>query len=184
MGRIYVEYTQFIKGKTWHERKLFHTFVQFPFGIERGVFSHFICQWKWCDYCLLKTFSDYEVINACESKPVKWKRRIWLLWLLHFDCYVLWCLSICAHCSRFVSVAKAKHTDQEQLRGVGLIQFSIRGLGAPLQRNPDRNLNSGSHHTHSWGQRETNVSVLPSCLLLLLGLVWLSPVLHSSGPLA
>lgn len=139
------------KGKPGVRENYFVLWFSSPFGIESSVFSHFIFPWKRCDYCLLKIFSDYGVINVCESKPVKWKRRIWPLRLLHFDYYGLWYLSICVHCSRFVSVAKTKHTDQEQLRGVGRGAYSVfnsRSL-CILERKPDRNLNSGSHHTHS-----------------------------------
>lgn len=139
------------KGKPGVRENYFVLWFSSPFGIESSVFSHSIFPWKRCDYCLLKTFSDYGVINACESKPVKWKRRIWPLRRLHFDYYGLWYLSICVHCSRFVSFAKTKHADQEQLRGVGRGAYSVfnsRSL-CILERKPDRNLNSGSHHTHS-----------------------------------
>lgn len=46
MRRVYVEYTQFIKRKKtgMREKTFSHTLIQFPFGMERGIFNHFIFQ--------------------------------------------------------------------------------------------------------------------------------------------
>lgn len=159
-----------------------------PFGIERGVFSHFIFQWKQCDYCLLKTVSDYEVINTCESKPVNWKRRIWRLRLLHFDYYGLWCLSVCMHFSRFVSVAKTKHIDQEQLRGVGSRAYSVFNSRSPCIFGEKFRQELKQWVTlHPQLRTERNKCICTAFLPATSvgsSLVWLCPVLHSSGPLA
>lgn len=177
-GEFMLNTPNLLKGKPGVRENYFVLWFSSPFGIESSVFSHFIFPWKRCDYCLLKTFSDYGVINACESKPVKWKRRIWPLRLLRFDYYGLWYLSICVHCSRFVSVAKTKHADQEQLRGVGrgacLFSFQLQ-VSVYFGEKARQELKKW---VTSHPQLRTDVSILPSCLLLLLGLVWLCLTQH------